>query len=269
MTLPAQQHMLNEHENGVINAMSESGIQKNKDSIFLLEDDAYLREGLCEMFAMQSYEVTSADSIKKAKEILADQHFDLLILDITLPDGNGRELCSMLREQGIETPILMLTANDEEMDICRGLDAGADDYVTKPFQLLVLMSRVRALLRRNHRSNGDTAAAAKEGEQTRSKGSHILSCDDIVVDLDLMTVKKQGTGLLLTRTEFQLLACLMRNQSHIVTRDYLLQNIWDDNGSYIDNNTLSVHMSRLREKIGKEHIQTVRGVGYGWRNRES
>lgn len=229
--------------------------------IFLLEDDAYLREGLCEMLSMQGYEVASADCIKKAQAMLKEPEYDLLILDITLPDGNGRELCSVLRAQGMETPILMLTANDEEIDICRGLDAGADDYVTKPFQLLVLLSRVRALLRRSTRKNNVIPE-----EAAGSSSDNLLISNDIVVDLNTMNVKKQGESLLLTKTEFQLLVCLLRNQGHIITREFLLQNIWDDNGSYIDNNTLSVHMSRLREKIGKDAIQTVRGVGYGWRS---
>ena len=145
---------------------------------------------------------------------------------------------------GVSTPILFLTACDDEIQIVRGLDSGADDYVTKPFKLLELLSRVRALIRRNTVST--------------------FTSREIMVDTNNMTVKKNGEVIFVTKTEFQILSCLIRNSGVIITRATLLQNIWDDNGNFIDDNTLSVHMSRLREKIGAEHITTVRGVGYRW-----
>ena len=141
--------------------------------------------------------------------------------------------------------VLFLTACDEEFQIVRGLDAGADDYVTKPFRLLELLSRIRALLRR------------KTATTTYQFG-------DIIVDISNMTVKKDGETLFLTPTEFQILSALIQNNGVIVTRTSLLQRIWDSDGNFIDDNTLSVHISRLRDKIGANHIATIRGTGYRW-----
>lgn len=214
------------------------------DKIFLLEDDKYLRDGLCELLESYGYEVTSNDKIENSAEIISSDNFSLLVLDVVLPDGNGYDFCAELRENGVTTPILFLTACDDEIEIVRGLDVGADDYVTKPFKLLELLSRVRALIRRNVKST--------------------FSSKDITVDTNNMTVKKNNEMVFLTKTEFQILSTLIRNNGVIVTRATLLQNIWDDNESFIDDNTLSVHISRLREKIGAHHILTVRGVGYRW-----
>ena len=216
------------------------------EKIFLLEDDAYLRDGLSEMLSGQGYAVKAAETISQARGIIASGVFDLIILDVMLPDGNGLDLCASLRASGVTSPILFLTACDDEINIVKGLDSGADDYVTKPFKLLELMSRVRALIRRS------------------GNNLSLVSSDGIVIDMNNMTVKKNNETIFLTKTEFQILCCLIRNSGVIVTRDTLLKNIWDESGNFIYDNTLSVHMSRLREKIGFEHIVTVRGVGYRW-----
>lgn len=216
------------------------------EKIFLLEDDAYLRDGLSEMFSGQGYAVTATETISQARGIIASGVFDLIILDVMLPDGSGLDLCASLRASGVTSPILFLTACDDEINIVKGLDSGADDYVTKPFKLLELMSRVRALIRRS------------------GNNLSLVSSDGIVIDMNNMTVKKNNETIFLTKTEFQILCCLIRNSGVIVTRDTLLKNIWDESGNFIYDNTLSVHMSRLREKIGFEHIATVRGVGYRW-----
>ena len=139
---------------------------------------------------------------------------------------------------------MFLTACDEEYQIVRGLDAGGDDYVTKPFKLLELLSRIRALIRRNAFQN--------------------FVSSDLVIDTNNMTVKKDNQNIFVTKTEFQILSMLIRNNGAIVTRSSLLQSIWDDSGNFIDDNTLSVHVSRLREKIGADKIATVRGIGYRW-----
>ncbi len=214
------------------------------EKIFLLEDDIFLRDGLCELLENAEYAVVSAGTIKEAEYAVKSSAFSLLILDVMLPDGSGFDFCQRLRAIGVSTPILFLTACDDEIQIVRGLDSGADDYVTKPFKLLELLSRVRALIRRNTVST--------------------FTSREIMVDTNNMTVKKNGEVIFVTKTEFQILSCLIRNSGVIITRATLLQNIWDDNGNFIDDNTLSVHMSRLREKIGAEHITTVRGVGYRW-----
>lgn len=214
------------------------------DKIFVLEDDAFLREGLCDMLEKEGYTVTSAGTCADAEKTLESSSFGLIILDVMLPDGNGFDLCSRVRKSGCNTPILFLTACDDEIQIVRGLDSGADDYVTKPFKLLELLSRVRALLRRSN--------------------SFTFKSNDVVIDTSNMTVRKNGENIFVTPTEFQILSILIRNSGVIVKRDTLLQNIWDNNDIFIDDNTLSVHISRLREKIGAEHIATVRGIGYRW-----
>ena len=213
--------------------------------IMLVEDDAYLREGLCELLEKEGYTVESACNCSEGRNIFNKSVFNLVILDVMLPDGNGLELCTEIRNQGSNVPILFLTACDEEFQIVRGLDAGADDYVTKPFRLLELLSRVRALLRRRN------SVATYQNR-------------DLVVDIGTMSVKKNGENVILTPTEFQILATLIQNSGIIVTRNNLLEKIWDCDGNFIDDNTLSVHISRLRDKIGADHITTVRGTGYRW-----
>ena len=213
--------------------------------IMLVEDDAYLREGLCELLEKEGYAVESACNCSEGRNIFNKSVFNLVILDVMLPDGNGLELCSEIRNQGNDVPILFLTACDEEFQIVRGLDAGADDYVTKPFRLLELLSRVRALLRRR-------------------TGSTVYQNNDLFVDVSTMSVKKNGENIILTPTEFQILSVLIQNSGIIVTRNNLLEKIWDCDGNFIDDNTLSVHISRLRDKIGADHIATVRGTGYRW-----
>ena len=212
--------------------------------ILVTEDDAFLRDGLCEMLKKEGYNVVAAGTIDDAKECFLKEHFNLVILDVMLPDGNGFDMCAFIRSKNENVPILFLTACDDEVQVVRGLDAGADDYVTKPFKLLELLSRIRALLR-------------------RSKAT-VYNCENISVDINTMTVKRDGENIFVTPTEFQILSALIRNSGVIVTRSVLLENIWDEGGSFIDDNTLSVHISRLREKIGAEHIVTVRGIGYRW-----
>lgn len=216
--------------------------------ILLVEDDAFLRDGLCEMLSKEGYGVTAVSTILDARSKITDG-FNLVILDVMLPDGNGFDFCAEVRANGNAIPILFLTACDDEIQIVRGLDSGADDYVTKPFKLLELMSRVRALLRRNSASN-------------------VIQSSNIAIDTSNMTVKKNGEIIFVTKTEFQILSTLIRNNGIIVPRNSLLQNIWDDAGDFIDDNTLSVHVSRLREKIGAEHIKTIRGVGYRWEDKQ-
>lgn len=214
--------------------------------ILLCEDDEFLRSGLEEMLQKEGYDVVSTDSCSAAISAFERGGFGLVILDVMLPDGSGFDICSHIRAGGIDVPILFLTACDDEIQIVRGLDSGADDYVTKPFRLLELLSRVRALLRRN------------------AKSKPVSASGNVVVNEDNMTVRINGERIYLTPTEYHILCVLMRNSGAIVTRDTLLQNIWDSGGAFIDDNTLSVHISRLREKIGSEYIRTVRGVGYRW-----
>ncbi|HHX77764.1 MAG TPA: response regulator transcription factor [Firmicutes bacterium] len=214
--------------------------------ILLVEDDLFLQDGLSELLQQEGYAVDCAGTCREARALAAANSYSLIILDITMPDGNGLELCQAWRSGGIVTPILFLTARDDEIQIVRGLEAGGDDYVTKPFRALELISRIRALLRRY-----------QPLPQTYSNA-------ELQVDFEKMSVCYKGEPLFLTPTEFKLLSLLLRNRGKVLTRNLLLQSIWDDEGQFIDDNTLSVHISRLREKLGGSQIRTVRGIGYCW-----
>ena len=224
------------------------GRRKGNDgmaTLLLVEDDAVLREGLAELFSRDGYQVIPAGSLKEARERLTDA-VQAVVMDVGLPDGDGVSLCREWRDAGETRPVLFLTARGEEFDVVRGLDSGGDDYVTKPFRMQELLSRVRVLLR--NRQAEPAAPAARSG---------------FIVDRERMQVLRDGVPLPLTLTEFKILTLLMEHAS-VVPRDRLLEVLWDEGGKFIDDNTLSVHMSRLREKVGAELIRTIRGVGYQW-----
>ena len=212
--------------------------------LLLIEDDAVLRGGLMELFTREGYRVIEAGSVREARQ-KKDETVQGIVLDVGLPDGDGVSLCREWRSQGEKRPILFLTAKDEEFDVVRGLDSGGNDYVTKPFRMQELLSRVRVLLR----SSPPRKAALSRG--------------GFDLDEERMQVLKNGEALPLTLTEYKILTMLLESKA-VVSRDRLLQVLWDDGGKFIDDNTLSVHMSRLREKVGADHIRTVRGVGYQW-----
>ena len=211
--------------------------------ILLVEDDTALRGALEELLDREGYEVIKASNIRTAQDAM-NSDIDLAMLDVGLPDGDGVSLCRQWRSEGVETPILFLTAKDEELDVVRGLDAGGNDYVTKPFRMQELLSRIRALLRRSQ----------KETTINRS---------GITLDIAKLQANKDGEVLLLTVTEYKILAKLISERS-IITRAALLDALWDVDSRFVDDNTLSVHISRLREKVGSNHIKTIRGVGYQW-----
>ena len=211
--------------------------------ILLVEDDTALRGALEELLAREGYEVIKASNVRTAQDAM-NSDIDLAMLDVGLPDGDGVSLCRQWRSVGVETPILFLTAKDEELDVVRGLDAGGNDYVTKPFRMQELLSRIRALLRRSQ----------KETTINRS---------GITLDIAKLQASKDGEVLLLTVTEYKILAKLISERS-IITRAALLDALWDVDSRFVDDNTLSVHISRLREKVGSNHIKTIRGVGYQW-----
>ena len=211
--------------------------------ILLVEDDTALRGALEELLHREGYEVLKASNVRTACECM-DPGIDLVMLDVGLPDGDGVSLCRQWRGEGVQTPILFLTAKDEELDVVRGLDAGGNDYVAKPFRMQELLSRIRALLRRNQ----------KDTTITRS---------GITLDKARFQAVRDGEVLLLTVTEYKILAKLISERS-IITRTALLDALWDVDSRFVDDNTLSVHISRLREKVGGSHIKTIRGVGYQW-----
>ena len=224
--------------------------------LLLLEDDISLIDGLTYSLEKNGFEITVARSVQEAGRLLTGEgrQFDLLLFDVTLPDGNGFALCERLRVSGDQTPIIFLTASDEETSVMRGLDCGGDDYITKPFKLGELCSRIRALLRRS--------AGAHSGEGYLKSG-------DVAVNLTAGRVTLRGEGVELTGAEYRLLCLFLANSGRVLTRPAILDKLWDGAGSFVDDNTLSVYVRRLREKLEKdpsspEHLKTVRGFGYQW-----
>lgn len=220
----------------------------------MVEDDVSLVDALRYALQKSGYETETARSAFEAKERMEHTAYDLLLLDVALPDGTGFEVCEGVRKAGNRVPVIFLTAADDEMSIVRGLDGGGDDYVTKPFKLGELCSRIRALLRRS-------GISAEEGQ--------LLKSGDIVVDLRRGRVMRGDEALDLTSAEFRLLGLFIRNEGIVVTRNMILEELWDSGGSFVDDNTLSVYVRRLREKIEAEpsapkHLVTVRGFGYRW-----
>ena len=221
--------------------------------ILLLEDDLSLISGLSFALKKQGFEIENARTIKEAGEYWRKGRYALLILDVSLPDGCGFEFCKMVRKES-EVPIIFLTASDEEMDIIMGLDIGGDDYITKPVKLGVLISRVNALLRR-------TKSIKKNDAELVSNG--------IKINLLQTVVYKNGKQIELTAGEYKLLCLFMQNPNIVLTKDQILQRLWDCDANYIDSSTLTVYIRRLRIKVENnpsepEMILTVRGMGYKW-----
>lgn len=227
------------------------------NKILLLEDDVSLIDGLLYSLKKNGFSVEVARTVCEALKYLKEiNRYDLLILDVTLPDGTGFEVCEKVRKQNQQIPIIFLTASDEEVSIIRGLDCGGDDYITKPFKLGELCSRIRALLRR--------AGILHKAETTS------IERGDIMIDLLGSRVSLKGRILDLTSAEYRLLCLLVRNANRVVTRDIILNELWDDTGNFVDDNTLSVYVRRLREKVETDpshpqHLITVRGFGYQWK----
>lgn len=225
--------------------------------ILLLEDDISLVDGLQYSLKKNGFEAEIVRTVSEAINSIENiGKYDLLILDVTLPDGTGFDVCEAVRRQGQQVPIIFLTASDEEVNIIRGLDSGGDDYITKPFRLGELCSRIRALLRRAGVSNANNAT--------------VIECGDITVDLLGSRALLNGKNLELTNAEYRLLCLLIRNVNRIVTREIILSELWDEAGNFVDNNTLSVYVRRLREKVEADpshprHLITVRGFGYQWK----
>ncbi|MFC4077846.1 response regulator transcription factor [Salinithrix halophila] len=220
------------------------------EKILLVEDDQTLALGIQYTLEDEDMKVEVAHSVEEGYQLHQEKSFDLILLDISLPDGNGYDLCKKIRETD-ETPIIFLTANDDEVNIVRGLDLGADDYITKPFRVKELVSRIKATIRRNRMVN-------------QNKKMHFR---DLVIDFANHKVLKNGKDVFLTPIEYKLLVTLAKNRQQVLTRHQILDKIWDSSGEFIDNNTLSVHIRRLRGKIEDDptnpvYILTIRGVGY-------
>lgn len=221
-------------------------------NILLVEDDKSLNRGISFKLNKEGYKVFSAKTVKEAWEIFNNNNIDLILLDVGLPDGDGFDFCSEVRKKS-KVLIVFLTACDRETDIVTGLDLGADDYIVKPFSLMVLMSKINALLRRS--------SGKEYGERLFSR--------DIVFSVKDMKVLKKDKELILSKTELKLLKYLMDNAQHIITKEQLLSQLWDIEGNFVDQNTIAVNIRRLREKIEDipsqpKYIKNIRGIGYMW-----
>lgn len=220
--------------------------------IFLLEDDETLGRGIAMALAGPEVSAICRPSLAKARETLAVDQFDLLILDINLPDGSGLDLLRQVRAEGDATPVILLTANDLELDEVTGLEAGADDYITKPFSLAVLRARVNAQLRRG-----------------TPQASPPLSVGPFAFDFEQMDFRRDGRLVELSKTEQKLLRVLVENRGRAVPRATLVDRVWTDGAEFVEENALSVTVKRLRSKLeadpGKpEYLKTVYGIGYTW-----
>lgn len=223
------------------------------EQIFLLEDDTALSRGIRMALCGAERDVILADSIAQAWEKLEEMQFNLLILDINLPDGSGLDLLRTLRNRGDDTPVILLTANDLEMDEVNGLEAGADDYITKPFSLAVLRARVDAQLRR--------------GSMLQSVSR--IETGPFLFDFQRMNFRRDGLAVELSKTEQKLLRVLVENRGCAVPRATLIDRVWTDGAEFVEENALSVTVKRLRGKLERdparpEYLKTVYGIGYIW-----
>lgn len=218
--------------------------------IYIVEDDEFIRDGMLSLLIEEGYQVQGFCTLGECERALSQEIPELMVLDALLPDGNGFDFCKKLREN-YSFPVLFLTCCDEEYNTVRGFESGADDYVTKPFRVKELLLRIKALLRRS-------------GQAFRLDGGQIKKQEGYVIDLNYHQVFLKGENIGLTPTEFLIFAYLYKKRGKLVSRRELLYDVWDLREAYIDENTLNVHISGLRKKLGEEggKLETVRGIGY-------
>lgn len=218
--------------------------------LFVLEDDAAIGMGLSYSLKNEGYDVTVAKNVKSAYEILNKETFSLYILDLTLPDGSGYDVCREIKKSG-DFPVIFLTAYDDEVNVVMGLELGADDYISKPFRVKELLARIKSVLRRYSKDSPDG----------------IVSVGSIKVNTNEAKVYKNGAEIILTAMEYRLLLIFINNRGKVLSRQRLLEDIWDVGGDFVNDNTLTVYIKRLRDKIEEDPakpqiIKTVRGLGY-------
>jgi len=203
--------------------------------LLLVEDDRNIAVGLEYSLTQEGFDVTICYDATAAMKEISTRNFDIVLLDIALPDGSGFDICKKLKQNG-DTPVIFITARDDEGSVVMGLDIGADDYITKPFRIRELQSRIRSVLRRARRTaEGDTDTTVCYG--------------NVVVNITKGKVSKNGKDVPLTALEYRLLLTLINNEGRILTRNQLLESIWDVSGDFVNDNTLTVYIKRLREKI--------------------
>ena len=218
--------------------------------ILVVEDDVMLNSGLCYNLELDKYKVVSAHDAAAALEKIKTATFDLIILDVNLPDGDGFELCKRIKAIR-DIPVIFLTARDLEVDVMKGFDLGADDYITKPFNINILRKKVAAVLKRS-------------GEPASQK---LYLCGDLVIDFDKLTATIKDKPVVFTPTEYKILKIFINNPGVLLTRQLLLEKLYDAEANFVDEHTLTVNINRLRNKIESEsrkYIKTVYGMGYLW-----
>ena len=218
--------------------------------IFLLEDDDAIGIGLTYSLENEGYTVTLAKTVADAFKIIDKNTFSLYILDLTLPDGSGYDVCRKIKEGG-DLPVIFLTAFDDEVNVVMGFDLGADDYISKPFRVKELLLRIKSVLRRYNKDSADG----------------VFKIRDLTINTNEAKVYKNNQEIVLTAMEYRLLLILLNNRGNVLSRNQLLENIWDVDGDFVEDNTLTVYIKRLRDKIEEDptnpvYIKTVRGLGY-------
>ncbi|MBE5833378.1 MAG: response regulator transcription factor [Butyrivibrio sp.] len=230
--------------------------------LFLLEDDDAIGMGLKYSLEKENYEVVHVRTKSEALETFSEKSVDLCILDINLPDGNGYDVCRYIKEKE-DVPVIFLTASDAEVNVVMGLEMGADDYVCKPFRINELMARIKTVLRRSGRGSENNASETEGILEIQNVRIHLSEAKVGIVD----EITGKETTADLTALEYRLLLAFCNNRGNVMSRNQLLEDMWDVNGDFVNDNTLTVYIKRLRDKIEKDPanpqiIRTVRGLGY-------
>ena len=224
-------------------------------NILMVEDDSTIAFAVKYAVEQEGFNLDISENLENARKIVNSKEYDLILLDVMLPDGNGYEFLKQLREHDEDTPVIFLTACNEEVNIVMGLDIGGDDYITKPFRVRELISRINAILRRKGKS--------------QDSNKKILKFKNISIHTLEARVFKNNEEIFLTSAEYKLLLILIQNKNMVLSRAQILEKLWDVTYDFINDNTLSVYIKRLREKIEDDsskpqYILTVRGLGYKW-----
>ncbi len=219
--------------------------------ILFVEDDRIIASGLCYSLTQEGYIVTHCLNVESAKAAINDNNFDMAILDLSLPDGSGYDICKIIKSKG-DIPVIFLTAIDDEVNVVMGLDMGADDYITKPFRIREFLSRIKSVLRRYGKT---------EVQKT------LYELNGLKIDTSQAKVYKGEKEIILTSLEYRLLLIFANNEGQVLSRNQLLESLWDFAGDFVNDNTLTVYIKRLREKIEDDSqnptiIKTIRGIGY-------